>query len=322
MGKSGIKMLINIKDIWDSATQKSHTEYISDVLTGSLPARNPILNSLLNSHVNELALALPDVLRKIITDVQEWKAIYDPAVYEEFILDCKQLFNYGRFSDKSAKGWNAYALCKSSKYRMCPYCQQAPAVTIFRDRDSKAFRPTLDHFYAQHKYPYLALSLYNLIPSCHICNTSLKGNIDFYLHPHLHPYEDNEVIRYSFNIHSYLESRKSANSNSLPNIKIKIRRPRRSEALHKPTKRSINTFLLHEQLSLHEAEIRRFIDTLMTYSNGRMEEINNAIFQHSPWQLTESVALNFSYVDYKNEWLGCLKRDLYEAAWTRDRTTK
>ena len=33
---------------------------------------------------------------------------------------------------------------------------------------------TLDHYYDKGSYPYLALSLYNLIPSCYTCNSKLK----------------------------------------------------------------------------------------------------------------------------------------------------
>ncbi len=34
---------------------------------------------------------------------------------------------------------------------------------------------TLDHYIDKGTYPYLALSLYNLIPSCYVCNSKVKG---------------------------------------------------------------------------------------------------------------------------------------------------
>lgn len=57
----------------------------------------------------------------------------------------------------------------------------------------------LDHYYDKGKYPYLALSFYNLIPSCNICNSKFKTTIDFKEIPHLHPYEDsfNEKAKFS-----------------------------------------------------------------------------------------------------------------------------
>lgn len=38
---------------------------------------------------------------------------------------------------------------------------------------------TLDHFIPKVKYPYFALSLYNLIPSCYACNSKFKGVMEF-----------------------------------------------------------------------------------------------------------------------------------------------
>lgn len=34
---------------------------------------------------------------------------------------------------------------------------------------------TLDHFIDKGTYPYLALSLYNFVPSCYVCNSKIKG---------------------------------------------------------------------------------------------------------------------------------------------------
>ena len=46
----------------------------------------------------------------------------------------------------------------------------------------------LDHFYPKAKYPYLALSFYNHIPSCSNCNGKLKRSRDFTVETHIHPY--------------------------------------------------------------------------------------------------------------------------------------
>jgi hypothetical protein len=53
----------------------------------------------------------------------------------------------------------------------------------------KKIGTTLDHFYDKATYLYLALSFYNLIPSCYSCNTQLKGSKLFTIETHLHPYE-------------------------------------------------------------------------------------------------------------------------------------
>lgn len=66
---------------------------------------------------------------------------------------------------------------RSLKY--CPYCN-ADTVYAFRKDNKKRTKvaSALDHFYPKAKYPYLALSLYNLIPACSRCNSQMKGDAD------------------------------------------------------------------------------------------------------------------------------------------------
>ena len=52
----------------------------------------------------------------------------------------------------------------------CPYCNQYDIPVIRIADDKYKFMGELDHFYNKEKYPHLALCLYNLIPSCKICN--------------------------------------------------------------------------------------------------------------------------------------------------------
>lgn len=49
---------------------------------------------------------------------------------------------------------------------VCPYCGNDKVI------ESRRSKNEIDHFLPKRKYPILALSYYNLIPSCHFCNTS------------------------------------------------------------------------------------------------------------------------------------------------------
>ncbi|HIQ45437.1 MAG TPA: hypothetical protein EYH47_22100 [Pseudomonas oleovorans] len=308
-------MQINIADIWGSAVRLKHDQYVKKIIDNSLPAKNRITNQLILRHGDKLALGLPFDLRSIISDIETLKSSVTKRERLEFLNDCKALFDYQRFSTKGANHWNAYSLCAESIYRLCPYCQQSLAVTIYRDKRSKALRPTLDHFYPKHEYPYLALSLYNLIPSCYPCNSSLKGKADFYKKVHLHPYQDQEVIQYDWDIDSYIQHRKEAGTTALPQITIRTLEPK--HALYQQAERSIKTFIVNERLATCQPEIKRFVETLMVYSGDRLDEVNRSVFAEELWPLTPEVALNFSRADYKNEWLGAVKRDLYDISWNR-----
>lgn len=70
---------------------------------------------------------------------------------------------------------------------VCPYCQRN-YISSFEENDDKRTTADLDHFYPKSLYPFLALSLYNFIPSCQICNSRFKGTKDTY--NSVYPYEE------------------------------------------------------------------------------------------------------------------------------------
>lgn len=91
-------------------------------------------------------------------------------------------FDYEGFS-KSSK---PYAILKLLDVSCCPYCNRT-YVSTFISKSGRT-RATLDHFFSKSKYPYLALSFYNLIPSCYSCNSNLKLDKNFSFNSHMNPY--------------------------------------------------------------------------------------------------------------------------------------
>lgn len=67
----------------------------------------------------------------------------------------------------------AYWLQNQLGVKVCPYCNRMYATTLYGKRRT---RPDFDHFYPQSRYPYLTVSLFNLIPSCNVCN---KAKLDY-----------------------------------------------------------------------------------------------------------------------------------------------
>lgn len=76
---------------------------------------------------------------------------------------------------------NGHWLTTQLDVNTCPYCNRSYTFTI-NEKDTKT-RPHFDHFFPKSKYPYLALSLYNLVPACPTCN-SLKSNKVITLNPY------------------------------------------------------------------------------------------------------------------------------------------
>lgn len=101
----------------------------------------------------------------------------------------KLIFSYSYFTSDSNTIYNDYELAKLLDINVCPYCNRLYTNTVINS-GSQIIRPTFDHFYDKDTHPLFSISFYNLIPSCSICNTSLKGKIFFSFSTHLDPYEE------------------------------------------------------------------------------------------------------------------------------------
>lgn len=106
---------------------------------------------------------------------------YDPIAVKASNELLDNVFRYDNFSDRNV----AYDIMRKMDVRVCPYCNRQYTVTL---RDSKV-RPQFDHYFPKAVYPYLALTLFNLVPSCGICNLA-KSSLDTVTEPILYPYEE------------------------------------------------------------------------------------------------------------------------------------
>lgn len=84
----------------------------------------------------------------------------------------------------------------------CPYCNRNYISSIVTIDMERVIGPTYDHYFHKDKYRFLTLSFYNLIPSCYVCNSNLKGTDDFDLATHLYPYDDEfgDMVKFDFDL--------------------------------------------------------------------------------------------------------------------------
>ncbi len=87
------------------------------------------------------------------------------SLYSDFSLANKESF--GVLGEK----YNAYQLVEDLNINVCPYCNRNYIKNL--NKNGKRICE-LDHFYPKGKYPFLAVSFYNLIPSCKTCNQTFK----------------------------------------------------------------------------------------------------------------------------------------------------
>lgn len=95
------------------------------------------------------------------------------------------------------QGFPREELIEATNVRVCPYCNREFVESVHGSKG--VVKGQLDHFYPKEKYPYLALSKYNLVPSCPNCNgASGKHNIDARIKGLVNPYslKDSNGLRF------------------------------------------------------------------------------------------------------------------------------
>ncbi|WPJ98272.1 hypothetical protein R6U79_13535 [Pseudomonas putida] len=217
----------------------------------------------------------------------------------QFVAEIGRVFNYKRFTAKTSK-WNAYALCRKSKARICPYCNHAYAFTL--QSENGDFRPTLDHFYFKDEYPHLALTLYNLVPSCASCNSSLKGEVDFYAEPHLNPLFDAENIQFYLAAGDDPSVLVDAIQSKSAEVQVKAKAIRNCSK----TESSLNTFVINERYDMLSLEAIDFYLAKMQYE----EAVSNTQFD---FEFSEIISLRFDRSKHSQYLLGKMFADIYDS---------
>lgn len=169
---------------------------------------------------------------------------------------------YKNFSNKKIE-YNAYDLATKLNIDVCPYCNRNYTFTV--ESANGSTRPQFDHFYDKDTYPILALSFYNLIPSCSICNSTMKGTKPFSIATHLHPYQE------SFNDHAKF-SLKIQNSSFYHDengfdVKIETQEPR--------AQKIIDDFALQTLYDKHKDIVLELIQKAEIYNESYIDELFN-----------------------------------------------
>jgi len=169
--------------------------------------------------------------------------------------------------DKNENDYNAVKLVEKLGITVCPYCNRE---YIFKFEDTKKQKErvlaTFDHFYNKATYPFLALSFYNLIPSCSTCNSKFKTTKNFFKEKHLHPYEDDFNSRAKF----YLKIVKPNFYHSTKGIKIELKENDNTDT---ETINTISTSRLKEIYEKHSDIALELIKKQYMYSDDYLETL-------------------------------------------------
>ncbi|MCT4645777.1 MAG: hypothetical protein N4A74_12385 [Carboxylicivirga sp.] len=269
--------------------------------------------------LKDLLIGKPPVIRSIIRHVLDnyRDLFFAPGMQEDFKKILKHIFNYESFRDDYT-GWGAYELTTQLGVAACPYCNRQYTHTYYSE-DQKT-RPELDHYYPQYKYPFIGISLYNLIPSCHICNSNLKHKDDFYEDQHIHPYEnsfgDDAVFQTDFviNADGTYNLNLIGKDRNVKDFKLKLRIDESSH-LKTQIENSNNTFLIEELYQNHKDYVLELIRKSVLYTPKKLEELSGGTFGNlfsSKEELVQTLLSNYiKEEDLNKRVLAKLTKDIW-----------
>lgn len=229
---------------------------------------NKNLKEFLKSNLEKIITAKPIELIELHRDFTS-NTSYNTASNKKI----KKIFNYKYFSSKSDNGsYDGYELAKSLAIRTCLYCNRNYTLTVMNGTKitEKFTRPEFDHFFDKGVHPLLALSIYNLIPSCKICNSSLKGRTKFNLDSYLHPFLDDVTNFYNF---KYKPHDVKSILGESSNLEIEIKVDSGNKKLDKKIRKTKEIFRLEEIFSAHSEELKDLFEIKHKYSQKYLEDL-------------------------------------------------
>jgi hypothetical protein len=178
----------------DIAAYLNRLNNLEDIIIGK--PNNLLTKS--NDFFNYLAITQQDLTDYFDTTKEDRPA--DFPILHRVILDINSIFSYSDFSGAATNTYGAYMLATDLNRRTCTYCNRTYTNVLSTHTGKKVMRPQFDHWYPQSLFPVLAISFYNLIPSCYICNSTAKKDVVLSTATHIHPYIDvNQSEEFKFN---------------------------------------------------------------------------------------------------------------------------
>ncbi|GAA6765696.1 hypothetical protein AAFH68_16340 [Flavobacterium sp. CGRL1] len=214
-----------------------------------------------------------DLIKKIYSKL---KTQFNEDV-KNFYARIYSVFNYDALIE-SKEPWGAYKLTNALEVTVCPYCNRNYIHTSYNEHGKT--RPELDHFFPKSKYPFLSISLYNLIPSCHICNSNLKGAKDFYLEPHLHPFIENKTSDFQFEV-KYRDEVIDDIVADLESFDIVLTTLTEDDQRKLSIENSCKTFLINELYNLHKDVAQELLFKSVYYNETKIDELKNMLGDHA-----------------------------------------
>jgi 5-methylcytosine-specific restriction endonuclease McrA len=175
-----------------------------------------------------------------------------------------EAFSYERLRKEKLVNLAGYLNIKS-----CLYCN-AQFTLVVHNGNKNLAKFQFDHFFPKKKYPYLSISLYNLIPSCASCN-QCKTDRNYQFNEIAHPFRDDFQALTQFEINHNAHNRLLQGA-LVPENEINVY----LSNMNDPRVRNQNSFTAIESIYKRHIDIVKEIYLkAYTYRNGGKEALMN-----------------------------------------------
>ncbi|KZN99237.1 hypothetical protein [Pseudobacillus badius] len=156
--------------------------------------------------------------------------------------------------------YNAAKLVQKLGIVVCPYCNRNFINNVTYSNRGLKRTSQMDHYFCKEKYPFLAMSFYNLIPSCPSCN-HIKSNKRVYLSPYDTRFNPSDLVNFNFRIKSidFIQDESQ--------LEITL------TSLNKRINSNIGTFKLESQYQIHNDIAQELIKKMLIYPETKLNEI-------------------------------------------------
>ncbi|MGC9298988.1 HNH endonuclease [Bacillus cereus] len=271
--------LVDIKKIFDDKSFNfDFFTYTSSIKVFFEEMLNPKSNIYMGNILSRDPEKLMSIYIDIVKRYSDFENMDGDVVFEQVSTNkgaiysmLEKIFNYDRFREGTlAHGWGAYELCKELNINVCPYCNRMYTYTVVNQGENIT-RPELDHYFPRSKFPIFSLSFFNLIPSCKICNSSIKKDEYLEITKYLHPYMDSLNSAYKFDFLSLdLDAMEGKNKNN----KIFINR---NGFTDEKSDKFLDKFLIEQIYEQHRDIIPKYIKKHKCYPDSTMEELSKLL---------------------------------------------
>ncbi|MBI1225169.1 MAG: hypothetical protein GC192_08000 [Bacteroidetes bacterium] len=257
----------------------------------------------------KISVTVPDFDFKkvILASPEELEIIVDLLTKRKKVGFPKLGSLYTSFSKrKNSLGISAVKLIEDLDLSVCPYCNR----NFIYNTDNK--RPSeIDHFHAKSKYPLLAMSFYNLVPSCKVCNHFKNDAADKKLiNPYDTRYDWNALLKFRLKVTAadfYFNAK---------SVEVQFENLAEDKETRDRVRNTISVFELEDQYKHHRDFVIELIQKKYLYSddylNALYKQYEGTIFRNRE-DILRLVTTNFvDEKDLKNRPLAKLTKDIVE----------